>query len=267
MSEQEPLSSAARGNGSDPIVRGTLSSAETNESVASFIESMPMGYRATFDKDAIEAHAAIVRRRAVHGTRVELWRELSERVAAICIVADDRPGLFSQISAALVAYDIDVVAAEAYCRVRPDTRTTEAIGFLWVRRLAPGGAVLPVRNRDVERIGEMVDALVTGEATFEASSMPRSLPAPAPATSVRFEDDPVDGSTVLTVEAVDKPGLLLTVTQTLFRAGIHITNLRAKTENGRARDRFVLAERDGGALSRERLLTLQGDIFEAIERS
>ncbi|AKU98827.1 [Protein-PII] uridylyltransferase [Labilithrix luteola] len=266
MSEQEPLSSAAWGNGSDPSVRGDLAESETGETTASFIESMPLAYRATFDTDAIEAHAGIVRRRAAHATRVELWRELSERVAAICIVADDRPGLFSQISAALVAYDIDVVAAEAYCRIRPDTRTTEAVGFLWIRRLAPGGAVLPVRARDVARIGEMVEALATGEATFEAS-LPRSIPAPTPATSVRFEEDPTDGSTVLTVEAVDKPGLLLIVTQALFRAGIHITNLRAKTENGRARDRFVLAERDGGALSRERLLTLQGAIFEAIERS
>ena len=83
---------------------------------AAFAASMPASYREAFDEEAFEAHAAVASRREGSATRVEIWKDLPERVVAICIIADDRPGLLSQISAALVAEHIDVVSAHAYCR-------------------------------------------------------------------------------------------------------------------------------------------------------
>lgn len=81
-----------------------------------YVASMPTSYHEAFDDEAVEAHAEVVSRRHGSATRVEIWKELPERVVAICIVAEDRPGLLSQISAALVAQEIDVVSAHAYCR-------------------------------------------------------------------------------------------------------------------------------------------------------
>jgi len=70
---------------------------------------------------------------------------------------------------------------------------------------------------------------------------------------------------VLTVEATDRPGLLLLVTQAIFRARLQIVGLRATSEKGRAIDRFHLAELDGKPLVHARLLELQVEIFAAIE--
>lgn len=230
---------------------------------AAFVSSMPPDYRAAFDVEAARAHCAIVKRRAGRTAHVEIWRELSERVVAICVVADDKPGLLSCISAALVATKIDVVSAHAYCRDRDDGKV-EAVDILWIRRL-PGenGRVLPIRARDVVAVAEAIDrAAASGVPT------PRAMPAASPAggsARVRFESDAKKGTTLLTVEAVDRPGLLLAVTQALFRAGIQIVGLRATTERGCAVDRFQLAEKDGKPLQRERMLALQIAILTALD--
>ncbi len=132
-----------------------------------FVASMPASYRTIFDEDAKRAHSAVVQRRGGSATRVELWRQLPERTAAVCVVADDAPGLLSCISAALVAHDMDVIAAQAYCRTLADT-SLEAVDFFWIRRVPTAGGTVPlIRERDVAAIGETLDALVRGRASFD----------------------------------------------------------------------------------------------------
>jgi [protein-PII] uridylyltransferase len=252
------------------------------EPLSTYLRSMPLEYRSAFDDEAVRAHEAIVRRRGERTAHVEVWRELSERVVAICVVADDRPGLLSCISAALVESHIDVVSARAYCRTREDG-SIEAVDVLWIRRL-PGstGLAAPIRARDVAAIADAIARAVTAAGVSPA--LPSSTAqgrttrpiraresAPPVATGasarVRFETNAKDGSTILTVEAVDRPGLLLAVTQALFRAGVQIVGLRATTERGSAVDRFTLAEVDGKPLRPARLLSLQTAILGAIDES
>jgi [protein-PII] uridylyltransferase len=236
--------------------------------VRAFASSMPASYRAMFDTEAIEAHAAIVARRNARTTHVEVWKELPERVVAICVVADDRPGLLSRISAALVAHDMDVVAAQAYGRGR-SRAAREAVDFLWIRRFAgPSGTHPPIRGRDIERIGESLDALVRGRATFDgAVKFAQAVRASRESTRVRFEPDAEDGCTVLTIEASDRPGLLLLITRTLFRERVQIVGSHVTTRDGRAVDRFRLTELDGAPLRRARLLGLQTAVLAAIEEA
>ena len=227
---------------------------------------MPAVYHDAFDEDAIAIHAGVASRREGSATRVEIWKELPERLVAICVVADDRPGLLAQISAALVAEQIDVVSARAYCRTRPDGRK-EAVDLLWIRRVARlGGVRAPIRPRDVVSLGELVDALVRGNALVDqAVGFARAIVAAGASTRVLFDDSAKDGTMVLTIEATDRPGLLLLVTEAIFRSGLQIVALHATSERGRAIDRFHLAELDGKPLVPARLLALQVEIFAAIE--
>lgn len=239
-------------------------STEEEERLAAFVASMPVEYRGAFDAEATRAHAEVVRRRGARATHVEIWRELEGRVVAICVVADDAPGLLSRISAALVGAHIDVVSAHAYCRRREDG-SVEAVDLLWIRRLpGPRGAVLRIRARDVVALADAIERAVSGAGDADPVSAPAPL-APGASARVRFETDRADGSTILTVEAVDRPGLLLAVTQALFRADVQILALRATTERGSAVDRFKLADAGGTPLRRERLFALQIAILGAID--
>lgn len=240
-------------------------SPEESERLSAFVASMPPAYRQSFDLDATRMHAAVVSRRVGRAPHVEIWRELSERVVAICVVADDKPGLLSSISAALVEQRIDVVSADAFCRSRPDG-AIEAVDFLWIRRLPSSrGSVAPIRAKDILALATAIEQTST---SLEPTPSQRVRMQPANTGSsarLKFDVDVEQGTTLLTVEAVDRPGLLLAVTQSLFRAGVQIVGLRATTENGCAVDRFQLAEPNGRPLQNARLLELQAAVLGALD--
>jgi [protein-PII] uridylyltransferase len=236
-----------------------------DERVRAFVRSMPRSYRDVFDRTAIAAHAAIVERRGTNPTQVELWRELPERLAGVCVVADDCPGLLSRISAAFVAHDVDVVGAQAFCRRRPDAQI-EAVDFFWVRRLSDTGGTLALRPADVADFAHALDTLVRGRANFDrAAQFARAVRAVGAATRVRFECDERAGQTVLTVEGPDRPGLLYAISEALFRERVQIVHSDVSTTAGRVLDRFTLTELDGAPVHRARLLGLQTTVLAAIE--
>jgi [protein-PII] uridylyltransferase len=227
---------------------------------------MPERYRASFDAGAIEEHAAIVARRGGFLVYLEIWKRLPDGGVVLCVVADDRPGLLSLISASLVVHDVDIVAIRAYTRTHPDTGRAEAVDFVWVQR----ETALPLRfaQADVARIADVLTAFISGEATVKSvlrkdRLAPRALPDSP--TRVTFSDTPGEGPDVLTVETVDRPGLLLTITQALYRAGVQIIASDAATRDGRVADRFTIAERDGTPMGPSRRQAVQKEILSAIE--
>lgn len=230
--------------------------------VGAFAASMPAEYRATYDHAAVAAHAAIVAARDSRAAHAALWRELPKMIG-VCVVADNDLGLLSRISAALVACDLDVVSANAYTRKRDDG-ASEAVAIVWIRRL-PGSAAAPFHRRDIAAIAQTVEAVVSGRASLDDAVPSRAEPAPAAPARVRF-DAGTDGGTVLTVEAVDRPGLLLAVTRSVFAAGLQITGLRATTEQGRAIDQLHIAELDGAPLGDDRKASLEAAILAAVDR-
>jgi [protein-PII] uridylyltransferase len=226
---------------------------------------MPEGYRETFDGAAIREHAAIVARREGAAAHAEIWRREPQERAVLCIVADDRPGLLSMISAALAAAHLDVVAAQAYTRTTPSGEP-EAVDFVWVARDPAAG--LPVRSADAVRVATSLRALISGETSVEAvARLGRrpSSPPPNASTRVTFDDAPKTGLAVLTVETFDRPGLLLAITLALFRARVQIVASEATTEQARVIDRFTLAELDGSAVLRHRRGAIQTAVLAAID--
>jgi UTP:GlnB (protein PII) uridylyltransferase len=239
--------------------------------MAPFYASMPDRYREVFDAADAREHAAIVMRRAGAPVHLEVWRRLPKGGAIVCIVADDRPGLLSFISASLVAHGMDIVAAQAYTRVAAEGGgAAEAVDFLWIQRDATTLSVsLPVLRADITKVTEALNALVTGQVTIE--SIVRRLrplrPVPRGAsTRIRFDESPDAGLVVLTIETFDRPGLLLVITQALFRAGVQIIASDATTETGGGVvDRFTIVELDGTPIGKARRGLVQMELLAAIE--
>lgn len=227
--------------------------------VSAFIASMPADYRIAFSGDgaAMVEHAAIVAQRGDKSSFTAPWGSNRDGATALCIVAEDSPGLFSRITSALVAHAIDIVSAQAYCRERGDG-TVEAVDFLWIRRDEP------LAERDLSAISDLIDGLVRGTTKIDDSLRPPRRRATG-ITRVRFDHDAPSGATILTVEAGDRAGLLLQLTKTIFVARLQIVGLHAKSERGRAIDRFTVVELDGSPVSLERRLELQVLILEAID--
>jgi [protein-PII] uridylyltransferase len=240
-----------------------MNASSRRDPLSVFLDSMPERYRQqTFDGAAMREHAAIVGRRGAAPAHAELWRRMPRGVAVVCVVADDRPGLLSFISAAFVVNKLDVEAAHAYTR----PAAQEAVDFFWVRRDAE--AAMPVLEADVARVAETLRGLVTGTLTIDElaeaarADRPRTNGA---TTHVRFDGTDGGGLAVLTVETSDRPGLLLAITRALHRARVQIVASDATTHDGRVIDRFTLVELDGAPLRSGRRGVLQVEVLAAID--
>lgn len=232
--------------------------------VADFYASMPARYRELFDGTAAREHAAIVGRRARAPAHVELWRRLPNGGAILCVVADDRPGLLSFISAALVVHTMDVVAAQVYTRQTHEG--AEAVDLFWLRR--DGAERSPVLEADASSIAGVLRGLVTRELTIDAITREtgvRPTPPPGASTHVTFEEAADTGLAVLTVETFDRPGLLLAITQALSRARVQIMASEAMSRDGRVVDRFTIVELDGAPLRSHRRGILRVEVLAAID--
>src|SRR5580704_18359836 len=85
--------------------------------VNDFVSAMPPRYGVLFDPRTIRKHAGAAYRRGTRLAHVEVWRTLADGSAALCVVAEDRPGLLSAIAAALVSHRLDVITALVFSRV------------------------------------------------------------------------------------------------------------------------------------------------------
>ncbi len=167
-------------------MRAPLSTTEAR----AFELSMPERYRTMFGASDASEHAAIVARRRDSVAHVEVWRPLAKGGALLCVVADDRPGLLSFISASLVVSDIDVDSAQIYTRIVPEGGHREAVDLLWARRSA--GASRPVLTADVERVAKVLRSLVTGQTTLEQvvrQARPARPAPPGASTRVTFDEN------------------------------------------------------------------------------
>lgn len=132
--------------------------------LAEFLESMPSGYAHAFGHDDVIQHAGIVARRAGAPAHAEIWKSLPNGSAAVCVVADDRPGLLAKICSALVAHHLDVMSAQIYCRKLPEG-ATEALDLFWVRavRDLPSGTGRAVTPQEIGAFARLLSSSIAAE--------------------------------------------------------------------------------------------------------
>jgi hypothetical protein len=123
------------------------------EWIDDFAGSMPASYRDRHSRDTIAVHAGIAAGRGSSPANLGRF-DSPQGKAVVCVVAEDRPGLLSRITAAFVMQGWDIVHAEAYTRPLPSADgapdsalKTEAVDLFWLRRSASyAGAPEPQRS-------------------------------------------------------------------------------------------------------------------------
>ena len=99
----------------------------------------------------------------------------------------------------------------------------------------------------------------------DSSLHPSHLPAHAHLqTTVRFIEGE-NGCSMLEVETGDRSGLLLSLSQALFKQRVQIVASQVKTVNSRVFDRFTIVELDGTPITPARRLEIQVAVLTAID--
>ncbi len=251
----------------DPAISARTANG-ANGAEEGFADSMPPAYREAFTPEQVREHAAISLRRGDRVSNLELWRRFSDGLLVLAIVADDRAGLLSNICRVLVAHDLEVLSAQIYCRPRAGL-PAEAFDLFWVRSRATPSNPNPFDAKAMEILAADLDSAlyVAARSTlpppgaapqfFGASTPPRVF---FNASALRH------GKYVLVVEVLDCPGLLLTISLALHRAGVQILGSDVRTEGGLARDCFELASPTGSSFSSERLAAIRQAVVEAVRQ-
>jgi [protein-PII] uridylyltransferase len=229
-----------------------------------FVASMPSRYSVLFEARAMRRHAAVSYRRGGRKAYAELWRALPDGSAALCVVADDRPGLLSAIAAALVLHRLDVITALVFSRTLPGG-SAEAVDLVWVRRVSTSETA-GIRADEAESIGEVLGAILSGSVSVEqiASQAFPSSAARDRSVVVRFEAIDEEGLAALVVEAPDRPGILLTIALALFQQGAQIVRSLVRTSDGRTFNRFEVAEFSGASLTQQRREQIRGAVLAVL---
>jgi UTP:GlnB (protein PII) uridylyltransferase len=232
--------------------------------VEAFSASMPPRYRVLFDPRTMRKHAAVCYRRGGRPANVEAWRTLADGSAALCVVADDRPGFLSAVAAALVSHRLDVITALVFLRPVPGA-ATEAVDLVWVRR-ANESDKASIDDDEVASVGEVLSAILAGTVSVE-QIVSRALASDAPHDDnlvVRFDEIDPEGLAALVVEAADRPGMLLTIAFEVFQHGGQIVRSLVRTAGGRAFNHFELAEFSGTPLVPERCEEIRAAVYAAL---
>jgi [protein-PII] uridylyltransferase len=186
---------------------------------------------------------------------------------ALCVTAEDRPGLLATISAALVLCRLDVIEAEAYTRRRAD-HLDEAVDVFWVRHEPPERRHDPVTREDVLTLESTLVGLLEGKLDRNRLSDPGARHPSTPGaveTVVRFIEDREGAFATLEVETGDRSGLLLALAQALFNQRVQIIGSQVKTNGTRVFDRFSIVEFDGSPISTGRRLEIQVAVLTAVD--
>ena len=235
------------------------------DNLRAFSDSMPAAYRNAFDVTAIAAHARLSAERGGAIANVGVFPSSSAPGTAVCVVADDRPGLLATISAALVMCRLDVICGEAYTR-RPSSGRAEAVDVFWLRHADPSERRPRLQKQELAALNDTLVGLLEG------SIEPRTAAATAAAESaasigtvVRFLDANDGTLATLEVETGDRSGLLHALSHALYEQGVQIVESEVKTLSERVFDRFTLVELDGSPISPSRRLQIQVAVLSAVE--
>jgi [protein-PII] uridylyltransferase len=243
---------------------------QSNPSQAkAFAESLPKAYSSAFDWPAIGEHSTISARRNPGHAAIGTCHAPRLPGTALCVIADDRPGLLATISAAFVSERLDVIGAEAYTR-KPSHGKREAVDIFWVQRLDVPDSRRPLNAEELRHLETTLDALILEQHRPVDVHIP-TIPPPARTgareTRVRFLEDREGLLNMLEVETDDRTGMLLVLSRTLFEQNVQIVSSQVRTEAGRVRDRFEVTELDDSAISPNRRLSLQVAILSAVQQT
>jgi UTP:GlnB (protein PII) uridylyltransferase len=238
-----------------------------------FSSSMPASYRDRHARD-VAAHAAVSQGRGARRANVGRF-ESTRGGTVVCVVADDRPGLLSRITAAFMVQGWDIVHAEAYTRPvggaegtgpmeTQAAQRTEAVDLFWLKRADGHGGKAVIADADVEAIRETLIGMLEGRV-----ELPEYVTAEEPGdvhnTRVRFIEGEDGTLCTLEVETRDRSGLLLVLTRALSSQRVTITRSEVRTFSSRVFDRFTISEFDGSPISESRRLAIQVAVLSAIE--
>jgi [protein-PII] uridylyltransferase len=234
--------------------------------VEQFLEGFPERYVNTRSAETMRQHFEMARHFAEEPFQIAFQQgalQTGATVSEITLVTQDRPRLFAGVAAALAAWGMNVVTADAFAN--------EAGVVVDSFRFTDTFRTLELNESEHERFVTSLRELVAGRSSVEKLLSGRRRgrrkpPRVVVETKVEFDGTASSHSTLLQVIAQDIPGLLRAISATVSELGYNVEVALVDTEGETAIDVFYLT-RDGRRLTEEQERGLREALLSAIEEN
>lgn len=234
------------------------------EELSDLIESMSPRYLLSIPEKKIIEHITLYESKgdSEFVLKVRKMNQSTNRSAAICGL--DKPGFFSKVAGVFTLNDFDILDAQI---------------FSWGRRTAFDlFTIKPFYDLSREderwaRVRTDLDCVLKGtldlsEALINKTSNPvfkKSLPVSDQKDLVEVDNKSSSFFTIIEVFTYDYPGLLYTLTNTLYKAGLDIVYAKIATHVEQVVDIFYVRNLYGGKVDDEGLLKdIEQSLLDAI---
>jgi [protein-PII] uridylyltransferase len=234
--------------------------------VEQFLEGFPERYVNTRSAETMRQHFEMTRHFAEDPFQVVFQHGAPQSgvtVSEITLVTQDRPRLFAGMAAALAAWGMNVVTADAFAN--------EAGVVVDSFRFTDTFRTLELNESERERFVTNVRDLVAGRSSVEKLLSgrrrgKRKPPRVVVETKIEFDGTVSSHSTLLQVIAQDIPGLLRAISTTVSELDYSVEVALIDTEGEMAIDVFYLTS-DGKRLTEEQERGLRKALLLAVEEN
>ena len=234
--------------------------------VEQFLEGFPERYVSTRSAETMRQHFEMTQRFEEEPFQVAFQhgaQPSGATVSELTLVTRDRPRLFAGMAAALAAWGMNVVTADAFAN--------EAGVVVDSFRFTDTFRTLELNESERERFVSSVRDLVAGRSPVERLLSGRKRGRRKPPrvmveSKIEFDRTASSHSTLLQVIAQDVPGLLRAISAAVSDHGFSVEVALVDTEGETAIDVFYITS-EGEQLSGEQEEKLRGALMAAIEEN
>jgi [protein-PII] uridylyltransferase len=227
------------------------------EKVSEWMEKLPFRYLLSQNPEAILQHYGMEKELASRSLCLRA-QSAEDEMWQLTVVTRDRPGLFALITGVLWARGLNILSADIYTRepgVACDILIVERIpdplhpDELWNKIESDLKRALA----DTSYLGEILESK-RKPSVLQPKSLPRKD------DKVLVDEDASDFYTIIEVYTWDRPGVLHSITNTLYELGLTIQLAKISTPGAQVADVFYVTD-----LSGEKLMNF--DVHEKVRET